>query len=71
MKKTEYFTSANHTVQQLEAAIETVKVKRDTWLAKNESLIAKIDNEDIKFTTWNTNNQHVFVTIQLTYYPKK
>lgn len=71
MKKTEYFTSVNHTMQQLETAIETVKVKRDTWLAKNERLIAKIDNEDIKITTWNTNNQHVFVTILLTYYPQK
>lgn len=71
MKKTEYFTSANHTMQQLEIAIGTVKVKRDTWLVKNESLIAKIDNEDIKITPWNGNNQHVFVTIQLTYYPKK
>ncbi len=71
MKKTEYFTSVNHGIQQLEIAIETVKVKRDNWLAKNGNLIAKIDNEDIKITPWSGNNQYVFVTILLTYYPKK
>ena len=71
MKKTEYFTSPNSGVAQIEAAIDAAKGKRDAWLEENKNSIAKIDREDIKMTTWNANNQHVFVTILLTYYPKK
>lgn len=70
MKKTIYFTGVNHQMQQLEAGIKTATDKRDEWLAKNKDVIGKIDSEDIKITPWNGNNQHVMVTIQLTYYPK-
>jgi len=71
MKKTVYFTAPNSGIQQLEAAIQNAVNLRDTWLNENEKNIAKIDNEDIKITPWNGNNQHVMVTILLTYYPKK
>ncbi len=71
MKKTEYFTGPNHQMQQLETAIQTAKDKRDVFLEENAKNIAKIDSEDIKITPWNGNNGHVFVTIRLTYYPKK
>ncbi len=71
MKRTIYFTAPNSTMQKLETAIQNAVNLRDEWLQKNENNIAKIDNEDIKINTWNTNNQHVMVTIQLTYYPKK
>ena len=70
MKKTEYFTSPNSGTQQIETAISVAKTKRDTWLEENKNSIAKIDREDIKVTVWNVNNNNVFVTILLTYYPK-
>ncbi len=70
MKKTEYFTSPNSTMQQIEIAIDAAKQKRDSWLERNKNSIAKVDREDIKMSIWNANNQHVFVTILLTYYPK-
>lgn len=70
MKKTVYFTSKNQTAQQVEIAIQDAVHKRDEWLSANKNTIVKIDNEDLKFMTWN-NNQYVFATILLTYYPKK
>ncbi len=70
MKKNVYFTAPNHTIQQLADAIKNVVEQRDNWVKQNEAKIAKIDNEDIKIIPWNGNNQHVMVTIQLTYYPK-
>lgn len=71
MKKTVYFTSKNQAAQQVEIAIQEAITKRDSWLSQNNNIIAKIDNEDIKFMNWNSANQHVIVTILLTYYPKK
>jgi len=69
MKKTIYFTSTSSLpVQNLTTAIKEATDKRDLWLNKHE--IGKIDNEDIKITTWNSNNSYVMVTILLTYYNK-
>jgi hypothetical protein len=70
MKKNVYFTAPNHNTQELGVAIKNAVDQRDEWLNINKNSIAKIDNEEIKFVTWNNINQHVMVTIQLTYYPK-
>lgn len=69
MKKTVYFTSKNHSAQQVDLAIQDAVNKRDTWLSTNTNIIGKIDNEDLKFHTWN-GGQHVFAIILLTYYLK-
>ncbi len=71
MKKTVYFTGVNHSTAQLDTAIKTATDKRDAFLKENENNIAKIESEDIIFTTWNSNNANVMPTIKLTYYPKK
>lgn len=69
MKKTVYFTSKNHAAQNTEQAIQDAVNKREAWLTENKDIVAKIDNEDLKFSNWN-NGQHVFAIILLTYYPK-
>lgn len=70
MKKTIYFTGANHPMGQLVTGIKTATDKRDIWLVANKDLIGKIDSEDIKITTWGAQNNNVFATIQLTFYSK-
>ncbi len=74
MKKTTYFTSDTnsnngYTWTQIELCIETAVKKRDKFLEENETLIGKIDNEEISFITLQ-NNSYVMAVIKLSYYPK-
>jgi 7-cyano-7-deazaguanine synthase in queuosine biosynthesis len=71
MKNTEYFVSANHSINQVGIAIKDAQTEKDAWVKSNIDLIAKIDREDIIITTWGPNRNNVIVTILLTYYPKQ
>jgi hypothetical protein len=73
MKKTVYFNSQEQTPnlspQQISAAIDAVTSLRDNFLLSNSAMIAKIDNEQIQFVTWN-NFACIIAVITLTYYEK-
>jgi hypothetical protein len=68
LKKTEYFSSAIHGVNDLDHAILQATKKRDTFLGSQKDAIDSIDEEDIKIAPFS--NQTVAVVIKLTYYPK-
>ena len=71
MKRSVYFTGVNHSTGQLEKAIESVVIKRDSWLKENEDVIGKIESESLQIITWSSNNNNAIPVIQITYYLKE
>jgi len=67
MKKTQYFVGPNQAMNQFPQAVHTAVQLRDQFLTENKDKIAKIEEEDLFVTKW-ANDQHVFVTIKLSYY---
>lgn len=70
MKKTEYFIAPHYPAHDLTNAIKKAVEARDNFIKTNLSVIAKIDNEDIKITYFNANMAVVSVVIVFTYYQK-
>lgn len=72
MKTTVYFTSSsdrNFQWNECHLAVQSVADLRDAFLQKNDKIIGKIDEEDIKIISV-ANHQQIVAIIKLSYYPK-